>query len=184
MTTTNEVKARLCTVCGEAKPIGLFAISKRAKDGLHTFCKACKSAKARQWYHATPERQKARNRRRYEKDGERMRAAAKAWYAQNKPRLNDLQRRWALKKDYGLTLEEYDAMVAVQGGLCGLCGQPPQAYQTSRRKLRVDHCHETNSIRGLLCHHCNVGIGHFFDSPELLRAAADYIERAKARKTA
>ena len=175
---------RTCTVCGISKALLEFALSNRAKDGLHTFCKACKSAKSREWYRANPERQKARNKRRYITHGADMRAKARAWYERNKEHVNDLQRRWALKKRFGLTLEQYDALSAAQGGLCAVCLQRPKAYHTSRRPLRIDHCHETRLVRGLLCHHCNVGIGHFFDSPELLRAAATYLDRARTRKTA
>lgn len=41
----------------------------------------------------------------------------------------------------------------------------------------MDHCHDSSRIRGLLCHTCNSGIGKLRDNPELLRKAADYLER-------
>lgn len=168
---------KTCTVCGETKPLDLFAKSKRGRDGLHTFCKVCKAAQSRAWAKTVPaERKQEQNRRKHLKNGDRRRAVARSWYQRNKARLNDLQRRWALKSKFGITLEEYDAWVEAQDGKCAICKQPPKAHQSARRKLRVDHCHATNKVRGLLCHHCNVGIGHFWDSPALLMAAADYLK--------
>ncbi len=176
--------AKTCTVCGTTKPLAAFAKSNRARGGLHTFCRACKAAQSRAWYRKTPERQKARNRRRYLAHGAEMRRAAAEWYTRNKAHANDLQRRWRLRKDFGITLEEYDAWVAMQGGRCGVCQQLPRTGHTRRRALHVDHCHATHTIRGLLCHHCNVGMGHFLDDPTLLRAAADYLERSRKAKSA
>jgi len=50
---------------------------------------------------------------------------------------------------------------------CVICG--------STEKLVVDHCHTTNQIRGMLCNHCNRGLGHFRDDPELLEFARIYL---------
>jgi len=46
-----------------------------------------------------------------------------------------------------------------------------------KRELSVDHNHETNKIRGLLCNHCNIGLGNFKDSTTLLSLAIEYLER-------
>lgn len=169
------VTTKVCTVCEQEKPIAAFAVSKRGKDGLHTFCKKCKSAKSRDWYHRTPDRQRSRNRRRYQENGAAMREAALRWYRDNREHVLGLKRASALRKSFGLTIEQYDEMLAAQGGLCAVCGQPPQSK--ARRPLHIDHCHNTGRVRGLLCRSCNVGLGHFADSPERLRAAAAYIER-------
>jgi hypothetical protein len=71
-----------------------------------------------------------------------------------------------LKKTFNLTLEEYAARLAAQGGVCAICQEPPKA-----KPLNVDHCHTTGRIRGLLCTPCNLGLGSFNDSmPRLARA--------------
>lgn len=81
--------------------------------------------------------------------------------------------RWKrLKERYGIDRETFERMTADQGGLCAICHRPPQIW----RHLDVDHCHETNRVRGLLCRKCNVGIGAMEDVPDRMRAAAAYIE--------
>lgn len=67
------------------------------------------------------------------------------------------------------------AKLAAQNGLCAICGGPP-----GKRSLNVDHDHVSGNVRDLLCATCNVGIGVMRDNPDLLRKAADYIERHRA----
>ena len=76
-----------------------------------------------------------------------------------------------LKRRFGLSQEDYDRMFAFQGGVCAICGSPPNG-----RALAVDHGHDSGSIRSLLCSSCNQGLGYFKDNPNLLRVAAEYIE--------
>jgi hypothetical protein len=80
------------------------------------------------------------------------------------------ERRKFLRFRYGITLEDYEAMVARQDGLCALCTLRPT------KRLCVDHCHDTRMLRSLLCQGCNRGLGHFGHYPHLLRAGADYVE--------
>jgi radical SAM superfamily enzyme with C-terminal helix-hairpin-helix motif len=81
----------------------------------------------------------------------------------------DAARAYRLKA-YGLTIEAYEAILAWQGGVCGICRKPP-----SSRRLAVDHDHVTGAVRGLLCHACNrFWIGRRRDALRL-RRAADYL---------
>jgi len=70
------------------------------------------------------------------------------------------------RKRYGLTPEQ---MAEMKKTGCELCG--------TMSNLHIDHNHETNEIRGVLCTNCNRGLGHFKDSPELLKKAAEYLEK-------
>jgi hypothetical protein len=81
---------------------------------------------------------------------------------------------------FGLRPGDYDKRNEIQKGLCAICGR----VETWRvpRKLAVDHDHLTGIVRGLLCHHCNVGLGYFGDDPQRLRAAVRYISRARAAR--
>lgn len=82
---------------------------------------------------------------------------------------------------YGVTPDEYQLMLAAQDSKCSLCGfVPPPGGVKAASRLHVDHDHETGRVRSLLCNGCNRGLGYLQDSPELLRAAADYIERHRA----
>ena len=77
-------------------------------------------------------------------------------------------RRW-----YGLTLEDYNQMFEEQNGCCKICNR----HQTDfKKRLHVDHCHNTNKVRGLLCHNCNLALGRFMDNPETIKAALEYVK--------
>jgi hypothetical protein len=88
------------------------------------------------------------------------------------------RRKWHLKQ-YGITPEDYKRMFDEQNGVCAICSKPETNldYRTKElRRLAVDHCHETNIVRGLLCEHCNTGIGKFYHNSELLEKAAEYLK--------
>lgn len=94
--------------------------------------------------------------------------------------VRDGNRRRQLAK-YGITIEDYDRMLAEQDGKCALCGNAPKPDGVrAASKLHADHDHRSGRARDLLCMHCNRGLGAFDDDPVLLRAAAAYIERHRA----
>lgn len=84
-------------------------------------------------------------------------------------------REGSFLRKYGLTLEQYEQMVAVRGGRCDICGQLPKDNRGS--KLHVDHVEGTKIVRGLLCLQCNVGIGMLQHDIDRLLAAAAYLGR-------
>ena len=88
------------------------------------------------------------------------------------------RRERKLQQNYGIGVDERDALLATQGGRCAICGaNEPNGYG-----WHVDHDHEFGAVRGILCGGCNIGIGHLRDDPAILRGAIAYFE-SHARRT-
>lgn len=97
------------------------------------------------------------------------------WRKQNRERALEIQRNSALRRrlrQRGLDPVAYDNLLKRSGNACEICGGGPCG---AKSMLSVDHCHETNHTRGLLCDPCNLGLGYFKHNPDLLRAAIDYL---------
>lgn len=123
-----------------------------------------------------PEQQEANNARR------RERYAADAAYrdackAVARARCPEKRRDGRLRSQFGIDNAGYDAMLALQGGGCAICGS--KLGSKRGEKLAVDHCHASGAVRGILCTNCNQGLGKFRDDPERIRRAAEYIERSR-----
>ena len=119
---------------------------------------------------------KARWRQRIEEDPDfraREKARRRAYYEANKEELRARRQFEYLQRCYGLTRADYEALLAAQGGVCPLCGK------RSEKTLCVDHCHETGTIRGLLCRQCNFALGCFTDSQAAMMAAVAYLGGSK-----
>ncbi|MFD5697441.1 endonuclease VII domain-containing protein [Streptomyces lasiicapitis] len=146
-------ESKRCTKCLEDKPRTEFYKSHDGKYGpvLKSICKLCHTAQVR------------------------------GWYGEHSDRSNTNRRRLQLKQNYGLTPDEYDAMLSAQGGVCAICKRPERVKRQGKLvRMPVDHCHETGRVRALLCHSCNRAIGLLGDDTELLRAATEYLLRHKA----
>ena len=76
------------------------------------------------------------------------------------------------QRTYSLSPDAFDAMVAAQQNRCAICDRD----MGGGRQRHIDHCHDTGRVRALLCRQCNSALGYAEDSPERLRAMADYIE--------
>lgn len=87
-------------------------------------------------------------------------------------------------RQYGLTDEQFKALLAAQGGACAICGATDQGWQTWRLNgpvsLAIDHDHTTDAVRGLLCGKCNQALGILRDDPALIRRAIDYLRSPPA----
>ena len=81
-----------------------------------------------------------------------------------------------LKTAYGITIQDYDNILASQGGKCAIC-----KGGTSKRHFAVDHNHRSGQIRGLLCARCNTGLARFMDEISLLRRAVRYMKSDGAK---
>ncbi len=86
-----------------------------------------------------------------------------------------VRRRQHLKRSYNISIEQYDMLFKSQHGVCAICSMPPR----DSRKLVVDHDHETNKIRGLLCDKCNFMLGLSGESASVLQEGINYLARYK-----
>jgi hypothetical protein len=113
-------------------------------------------------------------------------ARPKARWADAEGRVSsqDAGKRYRLKKDFGLTVEEWLQIYDSQGGLCFICGKKMRRWlEGIGVTAALDHCHRTGLIRGLLCRFpCNYYLGRFRDNPVLLRRCAEYVENPPAIK--
>lgn len=169
----DDLGRKLCTGCSEYKDLNAFPPNPRGALGLHSRCRPCVNAKNAAWRAANPDRVKAQTRRILDRPGEQERRAAyKKRYAEEHPdRVRQGARRTRLKYWYGLTLREYEEMLAAQDGRCAICRDEP----APGKHLSVDHDHATREVRGLLCNSCNVLLGHARESADVLLAAVDYL---------
>lgn len=155
---------KTCRSCGETKPGAEFARDRSKPDGCDTRCRPCAAESMRRYRLEHPDRVRATKRRTYQK---------------NYPKV----REYRLKRLYGLTRSEYDALLAAQSGRCKICGRTETHTSNGGdavRELAVDHCHDTGQVRGLLCGRCNSAIGLLGHDEELLLAAVRYLRESEA----
>lgn len=102
----------------------------------------------------------------------------KAWESENKACIKGYNLRASLKFNYGLSLEEYKAMVKSQNNRCAICdGKEKRKSPNGKiKRLSVDHDHSTGRVRGLLCSDCNALLGLANDSTSVLLNAVDYLK--------
>ena len=82
-----------------------------------------------------------------------------------------------LKRQYGLTFEEFDTMLSSQDNACAICGtKQPSKNRGRTRRFHVDHDHETGKVRGLLCKSCNIALGEIGDNIHTLKSMIEYLE--------
>jgi hypothetical protein len=99
------------------------------------------------------------------------------WRNNNKDKHAATTKRSRVKRQFGLTDEMFHNILASQEFKCAICGtlEPTGKYPV----FNVDHCHATGKVRGLLCHHCNTGIGNLKDDPEIVLKALKYLTKVK-----
>jgi hypothetical protein len=95
----------------------------------------------------------------------------------DKRRIDGLQSRCKscnVMVTHGITRNDYERMMEQQQGRCAICGSK-ESKKGKTDAFQVDHNHYSGNVRGLLCFECNIGLGKFKDSPEMLKRAAEYL---------
>lgn len=155
---------KLCSTCKENKSVKDFRKNSRLSSGLWNECRICLN------------KRKAVS---YQKRKTQILAGAKKF----REKYPDKCRDKLLKYKFNISLDDYNKMASFQGGLCAICAEPEKAkhwkIKTKPKALAVDHCHETGAIRGLLCHYCNAGLGHFRDDVLLMGRALEYLANSR-----
>ncbi|MBK7092444.1 MAG: endonuclease VII domain-containing protein [bacterium] len=123
----------------------------------------------------TEEQNNLRNEYRRKRYAESSELREKAREQANGWRKRNPEKRLAnVLKTFGITVEQYYAMHESQNGVCAICGG-----NSSSGRLRVDHCHSTGKVRGLLCDSCNLGLGKLGDTAKSLEKALLYLRAAE-----
>lgn len=154
-----EIIHKKCTGCRQSKPTDAFYPRGENKTKFRSRCKECLDTAFRQKYGENP-------------DLKKIRAARYQKY-------KDIHRDNVLKWHYGISLVQYNEMLAAQNHCCAICKTHEKEFT---RRLSVDHCHETNAVRQLLCGKCNAGLGNFQESEAFLSAAIEYLRHHKKFK--
>ncbi len=103
------------------------------------------------------------------------------WERQSRDKIYRTRRNQILRKEFGISIDQYEALLEKGGGVCWIC-YLPETQQSNKKSLycnalSVDHDHQTGMIRGLLCAKCNFGIGQLSDDLENLAKAIEYLKR-------
>jgi len=193
---------RMCRDCGEIKPLRESHVSPRRKGGRGSYCKPCFNERSKASYakrvgekhgRAVAERRPVPDGQRYCPDcgetkaleefpssrndtggrGRYCKPCHNARGRETKQRLYGGSREYHLRYKYGLSVAEFDKMLAGQGGLCAICAD--------RNPAHVDHDHVSGTVRGILCFNCNGGLGQFRDNTSYLGSAITYLRGHQGR---
>ena len=157
-----ECGISLCTRCGQLKPLNSFGIiHRRGRQEFEYHCKDCKNAAGRKHY-ALNKKRRIEQTSKYRKDHpEVVRKSIKKWIENHKDKHSENVKKQN-KKRAGLDLSKFNELKEKQKGLCAICGLPEVdkvGRNRTKADLCIDHNHNTNKIRGLLCGKCNKALG-------------------------
>lgn len=149
---SHQPTLKKCNKCKLEKPLKHYTKNSLQRDGLCPTCRECYRIYANN-------------------------------YIQRKDR-EEPGKRWdgVIQARYGISIEQYKALLVEQGGGCALCGSPDPRNRNVQH-FCIDHDHQTKEVRGLLCYRCNRGIGLLQDDPEVLAKGVEYLRRPSPIKT-
>lgn len=157
-----------CTKCGLVKAFDDFYRAAGMRDGHRNDCKACNLEEKRQRYLADPAAAKARVKRWQQENPDRLNAYRRA--RRLEPEVKRRERAGHLMRKFGITIDQYEAMLDAQSGVCAICGRLPGEIS-----LHVDHDHSTGRIRSLLCFSCNNALADLQEDTEVVAKALGYL---------
>ena len=99
----------------------------------------------------------------------------KDYYYKHKEKEKVKMKKYRLKKQYELTISDFNNLLLAQNMRCAICNQPLDLQNPN--KVHIDHDHKTGKVRGVLCRDCNLAIGYLKDNPEYTKRATEYLER-------
>ena len=151
------METKICSTCNQSKSTDNFYTRKTSKGTsyLDSNCKQCKTKSSKKWYKQNREKKLNYNKnlsKEYKKNGQ-------------------------LKAKYGIDYNTFQNMLESQKYKCLICEtELKQGKISDGGNCAVDHCHKTSEVRGLLCSHCNLGLGHFMDNVDLMQKAIKYLK--------
>lgn len=161
-----QVDGKKCSGCEIYKDRSQFTKSLDTKDALNYYCKACQNSSSYNWRKRNPEKHRLSLER----------------YKLNHPGKVYIDSKNSAWKSVGVknvdgswfTCTDYEILLIQQNHQCKICGAVEPG--NGKKKMFVDHNHDTGIVRGLLCNPCNVGLGNFRDRIDLLRLAINYLD--------
>lgn len=163
-----------CYQCKETKSLIDFSKDRSRPDGLSYKCKNCDYKQKLILKHKDLDKYKEKikvHQKNY-RSKSTTKQKYREYYLINKEKMITKCYFSKLKKLFGITEKQYLQMLQEQENLCKICNN---AFE-NRRDTHLDHCHKTNTVRGLLCGACNKGLGHFKDNIENLQKAIKYLK--------
>lgn len=143
---------KVCRCCQTEKPASEFHSQRANVDGLQSWCKSCNRARNRKGW---TDKASVMT----DTEWQSRRAARRADYHANRAARRASANARRMLERYGITIEEYDRMLAAQGGRCAICESTEPGGPANSKRFAVDHDHTTGAVRALLCMSCNTRIG-------------------------
>lgn len=171
----NFLHSRTCPNC--QKNYGaVYAFQKWCSDD----CKiaATRSESWKSWYAKNREKQLEYSSKYYIDNKSKIIERTKKWVSEQKENDPEYHRKRIRRARYGISQSEFEEKLSQQKNSCYICNQKFSLGKDKTKTPYVDHDHKTGKVRALLCHHCNLFIGHSRDNIEILANAITYLENS------
>ena len=161
------METKKCSKCEQLLQLSDF-YKRAGASSYHSACKVCERGMAKDWYERNREKAKSK----YQEWRERNQDAIKSYRAENRRKHYQQE----VIRKYGVDAEWFDNRMLEQSGKCDCCGT---AFEWGNKQTapHVDHCHDTQTVRGILCNRCNSVIGLCKDNAGLLSRMARYLRK-------